>query len=44
MQWQPPVPVPPIVHSFVIVDSGRQVKSAVMSPLPNVTTVEFVRK
>jgi hypothetical protein len=44
MQWQPPVPVPPIVHSFVIVDNGRQVKSAVMSPLPNVTTVEFVRK
>ena len=44
MQWQPPAPVPPIVHSFVIVDNGRQVKSAVMSPLPNVTTVELVRK
>ena len=44
MQWQPPAPVPPIVHSFVIVDNGRHVKSAVMSPLPNVTTVEFVRK
>jgi hypothetical protein len=44
MQWQPPAPVPPIVHSFVIVDNGRLVKSAVMSPLPNVTTVEFVRK
>lgn len=44
MQWQPPAPVPPIVQSFVIVDNGRQVKSAVMSPLPNVTTVEFVRK
>ena len=44
MQWQPPAPVPPIVHSFVIVDKGRLVKSAVMSPLPNVTTVEFVRK
>ena len=44
IQWQPPAPVPPIVQSFVIVDSGRQVKSAVMSPLPNVTTVEFVRK
>ena len=44
MQWQPPAPVPPIVHSFVIVDNARQVKSAVMSPLPNVTTVEFLRK
>ena len=44
MQWQPPAPVPPIVHSFVIVDNGRLVRSAVMSPLPNVTTVEFVRK
>ena len=44
IQWQPLVPVPPIVHSFVIVDNGRLVKSAVMSPLPNVTTVEFVRK
>ena len=44
MQWQPPVPVPPIVQSFVIVDNGRQVKSAVLSPLANVTTVEFVRK
>ena len=44
MQWQPPAPVPPIVQSFVIVDNGRHVKSAVMSPLPNVTTVEFVRK
>jgi hypothetical protein len=44
MQWQPPAPIPPIVQSFVIVDNGRQVKSAVMSPLPNVTTVELVRK
>ena len=44
IQWQPPAPVPPIVHSFVIVDNARQVKSAVMSPLPNVTTVEFLRK
>ena len=44
IQWQPPAPVPPIVQSFVIVDNGRQVKSAVMSPLPNVTTVEFMRK
>ena len=44
IQWQPPAPVPPILQSFVIVDSGRQVKSAVMSPLPNVATVEFVRK
>jgi hypothetical protein len=44
IQWQPPAPVPPIVHSFVIVDNGRLVKSAIMSPLPNVTTVEFVRK
>jgi hypothetical protein len=44
MQWQPPVPVPPIVHSFVIVDNGRLVKSAIMLPLPNVTTVELVRK
>ena len=44
IQWQPPAPIPPIVQTFVIVDSGRQVKSAVMSPLPNVTTVEFVRK
>lgn len=44
IQWQPPAPIPPIVQTFVIVDSGRQVRSAVMSPLPNVTTVEFVRK
>ena len=44
MQWQPPVPVPPIVQSLVIVNNGRQVKSAVMSPLLNVTTVEFLRK
>ena len=44
MQWQPPAPIPPIVQSFVIVDNGRQVKSTVMSPLANVTTVEFVRK
>lgn len=44
IQWQPPAPIPPIAHSFVIVDNGRLVKSAVMSPLPNVTTVEFVRK
>ncbi len=44
MQWQPPAPVPPVVHSFVVVDNGREVKSAVMSPLPNVTVVEFLRK
>jgi hypothetical protein len=44
MQWQPPVPAPPIVYSFVIVNNGREVKAAVMSPLPNITTVELVRK
>ena len=44
IQWQPPAPVAPILQTFVIVDNGRQVKSAVMSPLPNVTAVEFVRK
>ena len=44
MQWQPPVPVTPLVYSFVIVDNGREVKAAVMSPLPNVTSVELVRK
>jgi hypothetical protein len=26
MQWQPPVPVPPIVYSFVMVNNGREVK------------------
>ena len=44
MQWQPPGPVPPLVYSFVIVDNGREVKAAVMSPLPNVTSVELIRK
>jgi hypothetical protein len=44
IQWQPPAPVPPILQTFVIVDNGKQVKSAVMSPLPNVTTIEYVRQ
>ena len=44
MEWQPPAPVPPVVQSFVIVDNGKEVKAAVMSPLPNVTIVELVRK
>ena len=44
IQWQPPAPIPPIVQSFVIVDNGKHVKSAVLSPLPNVTTIEYVRQ
>lgn len=44
IQWQPPAPIPPIVQSFVIVDNGKHVKSAVMSPLQNVTTIEYVRQ
>ena len=43
--FQVPIPgLPPIVSSFVIVDSGKQVKEAVMSPTPNVVTVILDRK
>jgi hypothetical protein len=34
----------PIEHAFVIVDNGRQVKEAVMSPLPNVVSVVLDRR
>jgi hypothetical protein len=34
----------PIEHTFVIVDNGRQVKEAVMSPLPNVVSVVLDRQ
>jgi hypothetical protein len=44
LQWQPPVPVPPIVYSLVIVDNAREVKAAVMSPQRNIVTVSLTRQ
>jgi hypothetical protein len=43
LQWQPPAPIPPIVYSFVIVDSAKGIRAAVMSPRPNIVTVELRR-
>lgn len=34
----------PVEHSFVIVDAGREIKAATMSPLSNVATVSLTRK
>jgi hypothetical protein len=42
-RYVPGVPFP-IVSNFVIVDSGREVKEAVMAPAPNVITVEWDRQ
>jgi hypothetical protein len=42
-RWVPGLPFA-IVSNFVIVDSGRSVKEAVMEPAPNVITVLLDRK
>jgi len=43
--FYPPISnAPPIVGAFVIVDSGRHIKEAVMQPTPNVVTVVLERK
>lgn len=39
----PPAPIPPIESDFVIVNSGKSVRGAVMSPQPNVVTETLER-
>jgi len=43
--FYPPIAnAPPVVGAFVVVDSGRHIKEAVMQPTPNVVTVVLERK
>lgn len=40
----PPGPIPPIESDFVIVNNGKSVRGAVMSPQPNVVTETLERQ
>src|SRR5713101_1413963 len=42
--FTPPPPFPAIESAFVIVDRGRTVNEAVMSPQPNIVTAVYQRK
>ena len=40
----PPTPIPPIESDFVIMNNGKSVRGAVMSPQPNVVTETLERQ